>query len=430
MVTANDDPALFDRQSLISGWDQAKLASACVFIGGRTIAGAYLAWALSAMGVGSIILAGAPFRAQRFLAWLSGDPRPYPGVNLLEYPSDIESVWRLTWMVSSGKVDVVCSATESAFEAAILEVVAKDLKVPYCAGTVADGGWCGSTRPTELASHEELLRPWLGITALAVAAQLADRVRQTINPLPDDVEQEDGHLGMDVPLAGRPVAGPVAIVGLGAIGTFVGLELSRQYGLFLVDHDRIELSNMNRQTLFSADDARAQLHKVTASKKSIRRIVPRATVRKRAQKITSSDSKILRQQRPGVLISTVDNAKARIMLQEYGAAHGIPVVQGSTGVFAADAYVQDAHGTSLDEQLHGALTTAVDREARTPRERRPGGCAGDPSFCVPGMWAGAMVCRRLVQVSEGYRGLPAHHWRSGSLPMEAGTARRDGQGVA
>src|SRR3954454_3055116 len=72
----------------------------------------------------------------------------------------------------------------------------------------------------------------------------------------------------------------VAIVGVGALGTVIANHLVRSgvgY-LRLIDRDLVELSNLQRQTLFDDEDASLQLPKVIAAKKRLNQINSTVTV--------------------------------------------------------------------------------------------------------------------------------------------------------
>src|SRR4051812_10935951 len=66
----------------------------------------------------------------------------------------------------------------------------------------------------------------------------------------------------------------VAIVGVGALGTVTANHLVRSGVGYvrLIDRDLVELSNLQRQTLFDEEDASLQLPKVIAAQKRLNKI--------------------------------------------------------------------------------------------------------------------------------------------------------------
>src|SRR5687768_14832405 len=72
----------------------------------------------------------------------------------------------------------------------------------------------------------------------------------------------------------------VLLVGCGALGTVVAEQLVRAgVGLLrIVDRDTVELSNLQRQTLFDEEDARQRLPKAIAAANRLRRINSQVSV--------------------------------------------------------------------------------------------------------------------------------------------------------
>jgi hypothetical protein len=206
------------------------------------------------------------------------------------------------------------------------------------------------------------------------------------------------------------------VVGCGGIGVYLALMLALEsgYSLTLVDDDRVEESNLNRQGLFTREDVVSRRSKSMAAADRIRDLVPNAVVRGLHARVDESFSPWMSELQPDLICSAVDNASSRLVLQELGTKHSLPVVQGGTSLHAADCFTQPVGGPTLDEQMQGALTRAVADESA----RRRGGCAIDPMYVIPGMVCAAMMACRTIQVNELYRGLPPMRWRAGSFPKE------------
>ena len=95
--------SFFDRQIRIAGWNQERLARACVAVYGRDWLGAFVVWALASLGVGNVLWFGRPSRAAGALArWLLARPAPFPDCRLSDYPFGLEYGVELNWTDLSG----------------------------------------------------------------------------------------------------------------------------------------------------------------------------------------------------------------------------------------------------------------------------------------------------------------------------------------
>jgi molybdopterin/thiamine biosynthesis adenylyltransferase len=410
----------YDRQQRIAGWDQERLEGAEVLVVGRGWLGTFTAWALASMGVGTVLWVGRPARpAHRLARWfLSGTP--FPGCSLYEYPFRVEYKHDLAWVIGSTHVGALVCCSEDPDERAVCRLAAEDRQIPWFAGSAARGGWFGQGGVPHGRQRKD--HP---AVALAVASVLADAVRETLCPL------HEGLLPLDGPLELRPPRSPGAdggttpaapgcavLVGAGGIGVYAATALAATgHHVHLVDFDRVEETNLNRQGLFTPGDAARRAHKSRAAHRALGRLIRGAPLSSEVRRVDAGYREVLAsfEPRPTALLSAVDNARARLVLQEIGAELGLPVIQGGTDTFAADCFTQMPGGTSLDEQMHGALSAAAGREGR-PRHRR-GGCAGDPSYVVPGMLAGALMAHRFVGLQAGLDEGSPIRWRTGSLPV-------------
>src|SRR5262249_5648614 len=150
----------------------------------------------------------------------------------------------------------------------------------------------------------------------------------------------------------------------------VAAAFGDQVHLRLWDFDRVAPENLNRQALFTEQDARAQAPKADAALRSLGRIFPRVRLVSEVSRIGPQDAGRLAAlvPRPTAILSAVDNAATRLVLQQLGHEQDLPVIQGGTATFAADCFTQTVGGPLLDDQMHGALSTAAARESREDRE--------------------------------------------------------------
>ncbi len=446
----------FDRQTRIRGWRQEQFANAIVVVHGRSPAACWVVWGLATLGVGQILWIGRPDPLAKSLAnWLLADPCPFQGCVIVDYPCAVEYGVELDWILADRRVSALVDCSEDPLGAVRCETYARKHGLPFLSGTLAGGGWVGSQvaegamigevprvgteprggpllpsppvvdgnlarmqpRPVPADGAEKKLPgPELHpATGMVVAALLIEAVREGVCPLFPGRKPRAGFLQLKA-AAAKP-HGTVVLVGVGGIGVYAAV-LAAQAGwrLVLVDLDHVEESNLNRQGLFTSDDAAQRAAKAEAAARALRRVFPGTHVTACVVRVDEAFLPRLTSLRPTVLLSAVDNAATRLVLQSFGRELGVPVIQGGTDVFAADCFTQVPGGPLLDEQMRGAMSEAAAREEARPR--RHGTCAADPSYVVPGMMCGALMIHRLAQVPEGQRGPGPIRWRAGELPKE------------
>lgn len=411
----------FDRQLLIPGWDQARLEDARVVVCGHDWSATFTVWALASMGIGEIVWIGRPQgSAAALAAWFLAEPSPFSGVKVSHYPLEVEYGPELEWAMDGGaEAIVVAHADSRTLEAA--QALAARLGIPLESGSAEGGGWLGLGAPAQPERNEH------PAIAMLVAALLADSVREHLSPLWGGSEPPAGALGFQAGPLPRPLK--ATLVGVGGIGVYAATAAAALgVDLALVDFDRVEETNLNRQGLFGPSDAAAREFKAVAAARALLRFFPEREFAPRRQRIARGTVGRLAGPRAGVLLSAVDNAATRLALSAAAFELGVPLIQGGTDVFMADCYTQDPAGVPLDRQMHGAMADAAARETRRPR--RAGGCAANPSYVVPGMAAGALMALRLLDVANGRRDCPPLHWRSGLLPVERSTHGFDFERIA
>jgi len=402
----------FDRQLLIPGWDQARLRGARVAVCGADWSATFTVWALASMGIGEIVWIGRAEGPRAMLAdWFLTEPSPFPGVKVSNYPLEVEYGPELEWAVDGGAAAIVAAhAGPGAFAAA--RALAARQGIPLASGSAECGGWLGLGAPAQPESGEH------PAIAMLVAALLADSVREHLCPLWGGTAPPGGALGFEG--GSFPRGLKATLVGVGGIGVYAATAAAALGAdLALVDFDRVEETNLNRQGLFGPADAAAREFKAVAAARSLLHFFPEREFVAHRQRIPRVAAPRLAGSRAEVLLSAVDNAATRLALSSAALELGVPLIQGGTDVFMADCYTQDPAGVPLDRQMHGAMAEAAAGE--TSRPRRRGGCAENPSYVVPGMTAGALMALRLPDVAKGRRDCPPLHWRSGVLPVE----RRD-----
>lgn len=393
----------FDRQRRIDGWDQDALRARRVLVCGRAWLGTFCTWGLASLGIGEILWLGSPLARTARLGSRLLSIRT--GLAVYEYPFDVEYGSELGWIQPDAAIDaIVADGSDAGIHH--YAALARTRRMPIHTANARGPGSFGV--PSGSAASPDDDHP---VTAMLGAALLVDAVRAT--RLLDPPAADPGPL-----LESAPVSVTIescAIVGAGAIRTYAAL-LAAAVGLRLlvVDDDRVDASNLNRQGLFTDDDVERSAYKALATCDALAHLFPTLCCRALTCRVTpAAAADIIRG--VDVVISAVDNAATRMALQHAAAALGVPLVQAGTDVFAADCVTQAPGGPLLDDQMHGALTSASERE----RERRSVGCSVNPSYVVPGLVAAGLAVHRALQAGAGIRGLPPMHWRAGSLPQES-----------
>jgi molybdopterin/thiamine biosynthesis adenylyltransferase len=415
-------PNLHDRQERIAGWNQQSIRAARVAVIGRDHLGCFLTWALGSLGVGEVLWVGRPCpRTEPMARFLLASPPPWGqgDASVYDFPFDPEYGPELDWALASPLPQLLAVVTEHPRAQERALEWARRRRVPALVGSTAGSGWFGISPPPEPVDA-----PRDPIRAMIVAALVVDAVRELICPLPGGMLPPEGGLDLVPPIELHSDV-PILQVGVGAIGVYSAVVLSAALGprlhLRLWDFDHVDATNLNRQGLFTTVDAHRRTPKAHAALRVLARLFPAVRFVSEIRRLGPNDAARVSglSPRPTALLSAVDNAGSRLMLQRLGQDLSIPVIQGGTSVFAADCYTQEAGGPSLDDQMYGALGAAAEREEQTrPGRGRRGGCAADPSYIVPGMMAGALMAYRLTQLGRA-SGLSPFRWRSGGIPVES-----------
>ncbi|HKS67766.1 MAG TPA: ThiF family adenylyltransferase [Candidatus Acidoferrales bacterium] len=144
--------------------------------------------------------------------------------------------------------------------------------------------------------------------------------------------EDIGHAGQEKLLASSAV-----LVGCGALGTVAAGLLARAGlgRLRIVDRDFVELSNLQRQTLFTEADARESLPKAAAAERNLRAINSDVRIEAVVGDLTSRNAEELLSGFPLILDGT-DNFETRLLLNDAAVSLGVPWIYaaavGSYGV--------------------------------------------------------------------------------------------------
>lgn len=140
--------------------------------------------------------------------------------------------------------------------------------------------------------------------------------------------------GIGVEGQARIRGGHVVVVGLGALGCVV-VDLLARAGvgrLTLIDRDVVEWTNLQRQTLYTEQDARAGVPKAEACAARVAAINSGVACDARSADVTGENVEGLAGLRgggrPGALVDATDNLESRFLLNDVAVKHGVPLVYG------------------------------------------------------------------------------------------------------
>ena len=120
------------------------------------------------------------------------------------------------------------------------------------------------------------------------------------------------------------------VLGCGGLGTALASMLARAGvgRLRIVDRDRVEPSNLQRQILFDEEDARRGAFKAEAAARTLRRINSEIEIEGQVADIQPENIETLIEG-ANVVLDGLDNLETRFLLNDACAKHGIPWVYGA-----------------------------------------------------------------------------------------------------
>jgi adenylyltransferase/sulfurtransferase len=125
----------------------------------------------------------------------------------------------------------------------------------------------------------------------------------------------------------------VLVIGAGGIGSPV-IQYLAAAGigrLTIVDDDRVDLSNLQRQTLFATDDVGRAKAEVAAA--SVARLNPHVAARAIVARVDADNIASLLDEAPDVIVDGCDNFDTRLIVADAALAHRIPLVSAAVGRF-------------------------------------------------------------------------------------------------
>ncbi|MFQ5929161.1 MAG: ThiF family adenylyltransferase [Acidobacteriota bacterium] len=129
---------------------------------------------------------------------------------------------------------------------------------------------------------------------------------------------------------GKIRASKVVVIGCGALGT-VSAEMLGRAGvgqLKLIDRDFVEESNLQRQSLFSEEDAKKGLPKAVAAEKALRAINSDVELEGVIQDVTWENIERLCRD-AHIIVDGTDNFETRFLINDFCVKQGMPWVYGA-----------------------------------------------------------------------------------------------------
>ena len=218
----------------------------------------------------------------------------------------------------------------------------------------------------------------------------------------------------------RLKAAHVAVIGVGGIGSPAILYLAAAGigHLRMIDDDRVDMSNLQRQIAFAADDAGRG--KAIAAAGAATRLNPNVAVEPIATRIDADNARALLEG-ADVVVDGCDNFATRLAVSDAALSLRIPLVSAAVGQFEGQLAVY--RGWEADRPCYRCLVgTSPDREEANCAEQ---GVLG-PVTGMLGSMAALEAIRALVPFGDDPAGrlvlldLLGLRFRSVSLPKDPG----------
>ncbi|MDA7982142.1 MAG: ThiF family adenylyltransferase [Alphaproteobacteria bacterium] len=132
----------------------------------------------------------------------------------------------------------------------------------------------------------------------------------------------------------------ILVIGAGGLGSAaLPLLAAAAARLTVIDHDKVELSNLSRQLLYNEDDLARPKAEVAAER--LRRQFPNLAVRWRAEKFSAENAAAFFSERPDLAMDLCDNETTRLAVSDAAFARDTALVTaGLAGMHGQIAYLR------------------------------------------------------------------------------------------
>ena len=361
MSGLEDSVNRYDRQERIEGWQQRRLEESRIAIIGSGPLAQYTSLAAGAMGFGCIELYGrGSIDGVDGNVALEGDGSSYAGstkdliakinpeitVRGLSLDMDREENCRVM-----SRPDLIIEGTHDvASKVNVLEYGAHE-GVPVLSAMAMPGVSAVGCRVPGRSEDNRLIDNLLYTEAsgkdqdhsesMIAAAVCVEEARKIRMPIGREKELEDivvhnmaaeSRGGFDVMPRAEPgslYGKTVVMVGAGALGNFLGLDLalSGVRRLYIIDDDEVESTNLNRQILYYDS---VGMGKAEALASKLSHIAPLCECIVMPERVGPGKEDMLMELGADLLVDTVDNNKSRAYLNYVSLRSGIPFLSGGT----------------------------------------------------------------------------------------------------
>lgn len=367
----------YSKQELAKGWKQEILQKSHIAVTGSNNLASFVISGLIAMGFGRITRIGES--SLPFLDFHELNPE----VQLEEIAGEVlnkelaeDYIGKPDFIIdaSSGKEKCIC--LEYALNNNIPAISASCSKDSYTIKVLGKNQDFEETQDIYKDERNE------GITNSIIASGIAvDEARKRLMPLPNEKTLSKlSSISLE-----RRIEKNILLVGAGAIGTFasIGLAMSGA-NIDVIDFDRIEESNLNRQILFynSIGKFKAEALAERLSK-----------LGKFSGIVGKVDSSYKLQRNYDFILSCVDNAEARYCLDLISYKTGVPLLNSGTS-FVQGSVMPYLPGKTacLDCQSFGMLSSS--------KEKQDDASCYEPSTIISNQITGALLVNKINKVYE------------------------------
>lgn len=195
----------------------------------------------------------------------------------------------------------------------------------------------------------------------------------------------------------RLARGSVGIIGAGGIGSpaiqyLAGAGVGR---LVLIDDDRVETSNLQRQTIFATNDEGAG--KAAAAAAAIARLNPHVTVEPRPARLTADNARALLAD-VDVILDGSDSFATRLAVSDASLALQVPLVSASVAQFEGQLGVY--RGWQAEQPCYRCLVG-------DPPDEPEGTCAGAGVLGAVAGVMGSLAATETIRILAPFGSDPA-----------------------
>jgi len=189
--------------------------------------------------------------------------------------------------------------------------------------------------------------------------QVSEQIDRTGNPAIKQLDNtiadmfDRGILALGLDTMRKIMSGQkIAVVGVGGLGSVIAESLIHMgfQHLVLIDNDKLELSNLNRITGASFEDAVGNLYKVDVVARYLKSINPHCIVETHKLNILDKEAEYVLVKADWIIVGT-DNHASRFKVQEYAFKYYIPFITAGVNISTSDNRIDDISGEVITVKI-------------------------------------------------------------------------------